>query len=168
MAPIGKYARIENERKFLLSPGDDVLMEMDLAKRAILDNYIVGTHLRLREVDKDGEKIYKLTKKTPLSPGREEITTIYLSPEEYQLLSKLRAVVVSKLRFVMPYNELTIGIDSYATERDELLLAEVEFETEEQMRVFEMPIPYQTEVTGMEEFSGFTLAKRFGWENRRF
>ena len=168
MAPIGKYARIENERKFLLSPGDDVLMEIDLAKRAIVDNYIAGTNIRLREVEQDGEKVYKLTKKTPFSPGREEITTIYLSEDEYELLSKLRAVVVSKLRFIMPYNKLVIGIDSYATETDELLLAEVEFETEEQMLAFEMPIPYQQEVTGNEGFSGFTLAKRFGWENRRF
>lgn len=168
MASVGKYARIENERRFLLPPMDGELMDMNLPRRFILDNYITGTNLRLREVDDEGKKLYKLTKKTSLSPGREVITTIYLSQDEYQLLGKLPAVLVSKVRFLMAYNELTIGIDSYANEDDELLLAEVEFETEEQMNAFEMPIPYQTEVTGKDEFSGFALANRFGWENSRF
>jgi CYTH domain-containing protein len=168
MTSIGKYAQIENERKFLLPPMDEELMAMNLPRRIILDNYILGTNLRLREVDHGDRKVYKLTKKTSLSPGREEITTIYLSQDEYQLLSKLPAVIVSKIRFVMTYNELIIGIDSYANEDDELLLAEVEFETEEQMNAFEMPMPYQTEVTGKKEFSGFTLAGRFGLQNRDF
>jgi len=168
MASTGKYARIENERRFLLPPMDEELMAMNLPRRVILDNYILGTNLRLREVDHEGEKIYKLTKKTSISSGREEITTIYLSQDEYQLLSKLQAVLVSKVRFIMAYNELTIGIDSYANEDDELLLAEVEFETEEKMKAFEMLIPYQKEVTGEDEFSGFALANRFGWQNQGF
>jgi len=123
MASIGKYAQIEIERRFLLPPMDEELMVMSLPRRGILDNYITGTNLRLRKVDHEDKKTYKLTKKTPISPGREEITTIYLSEDEYQLLSKMPAVVVSKIRFVMTYNELTIGIDSYANEDDELLLA---------------------------------------------
>ncbi len=168
MIPTGKYVRIENERRFLLRRRDEELLTPDLPRRVILDNYIVGTNLRLREVDNEGEKVYKLTKKTTMSPGREEITTIYLSPEEYHALSKLRAVVVSKVRFIAPYSDATIGIDSYANEEDELWLAEVEFETEAQMKNFVMPMPYEVEITGNEEFSGFALANRFGWQNRRF
>jgi CYTH domain-containing protein len=164
MAPTAKYARIENERRFLLSAIEEEIMT--LPRRVILDHYIIGTNLRLRQVENGDGKVYKLTKKTKLSPGREEITTIYLSPEEYQLLSELRAIVVSKIRFIMAYNELTIGIDSYATEEDELLITEVEFETEEHMRTFVMPLSYDTEVTGNEDFTGFALANRFGWVNQ--
>ena len=168
MPSVEKYARIENERRFLLPPLDEELLKMNLPKRVILDNYILDTSLRLREVDSEGQKVYKLTKKTSLSPGREQITTIYLSQEEYQLLNKLRAIIVSKIRLIATYNEIMIGIDCYGNEEDELLVAEIEFETEEQMNVFVMPIPYQMEVTGKDEFSGFALANRFGWQNRRF
>src|SRR6185312_11784452 len=125
MPSINKYAHIENERRFLLPPMNEELMTMDLPKRVILDNYILETNLRLREVDNETQKIYKLTKKNSLSPGREEITTIYLSHEEYQLLNKLRAVVVCKMRFIMTYNDLIIGIDCYGSEEDELWVAEV-------------------------------------------
>jgi CYTH domain-containing protein len=166
--PTGKYARIENERRFLLRPGDEEFMTMDLPRQVILDNYIIDTNLRLREVDNQGEKVYKLTKKTTLSPGREEITTIYLSPEEYEVFSKLRAVVMSKIRFIVTSGDIIIGIDTYGNEEDELGIAEVEFETEEQMKTFVLPMPYEMEVTGNEEFSGFALANRFGWQNRRF
>ena len=167
MAQAEKYALIENERRFLLLPVDEE-MTLDLPRRAILDNYIPGTNLRLREMDNAGEKVYKLTKKTTLSPGREKITTIYLSQEEYQLLTQLQAIVVSKIRFIMTHYELIIGIDRYGNKGNELWVAEVEFETEEQMNAFVMPIPYQTEVTGKNEFSGLALANRFGRQNQRF
>ncbi|MBS1530857.1 MAG: hypothetical protein JSU01_11150 [Bacteroidetes bacterium] len=162
-----KYARMEYERRFLLSQMEDEVRT--LQRRVILDNYIVGTNLRLRQVENDeGDTIYKLTKKSRILPGSAQITTIYLSLEEYQLLSKLRAVVVNKVRFLMPHDDLTIAVDIYGTETDELWMAEVEFETNERMNNFSMPLPYQIEITGDDEFTGFALANRFGIENRRF
>lgn len=168
MPSINKYARIENERRFLLSLTNEELIAMNLPKRVILDNYIIGTNLRLREVDNEGQKVYKLTKKTPLSSGREEITTIYLSQEEYQLLSKMHAMVIYKVRFIMTYNQLIIGIDCYSSGEDELWVGEVEFETVEQMDAFVMPIPYQMEITGKDDSSGLALANRFGFINQPF
>jgi CYTH domain-containing protein len=162
----GKYARIENERRFLLPESTEEIIT--LPKFVILDHYITDTHLRLRQIEKEGDLVYKLTKKSKLSPGSDEITTIYLSPEEYQTLSKLRAIVVSKIRYIATYNGISIGIDIYGTEMDELWLGEVEFETVEQMEDFKMPLLYQREVTGNDDFSGLALANRFGCENRRF
>ena len=166
MTPTGKYARIENERRFLLQPMVDEAFP--LPGRIILDNYIVDTGLRLRQVENEEGTVYKLTKKSVLSPGREGITTIYLSAEEYKLLAKLRAIVVSKIRFIAIHNDKIIGIDFYGNEKEDLSIAEVEFETEEQMKNFVMPISYQMEVTGNAEFTGFALAHRFGSANRRF
>jgi len=166
MTSSGKYARIELERRFLLSAMEEEVRT--LPKRAILDNYITGTNLRLRQVENNGDQVYKLTKKSKLSRGSEQITTIYLSSDEYKLLSKLPAVVVSKLRFITDYENVTIGIDVYGSETEELWLAEIEFETTETMNSFIMPLSHQGEVTGVDEFSGFALANRFGFLNRRF
>jgi CYTH domain-containing protein len=162
----GKYARMELERRFLLSPSEAIVST--LPKTAILDNYITGTNLRLRQMENAGTKVYKLGKKTNISPGKEQITTIYLSEAEYALLTQLRAIVVSKIRFVGVFNRVTIGIDVYGSETEELWVAEVEFETEEDMDNFIMPLPHQIEITGMNEFSGFALSTRFGVENRSF
>jgi CYTH domain-containing protein len=167
MTNTGKYSRIENERRFLLKSIDQELTAMGLPKKIILDHYLTGTHLRLREVDTVGEKVFKLTKKTHLLPGKEEITTIYLSSEEYDLLSKLPATIVSKVRLVLTHNEFTIGIDIYTGEKGELLIAETEFETDEQMKSFVLPIPYDKEVTGDANFSGHALAIHFGSESCR-
>lgn len=160
----GKYAQIERERRFLLGSRPNEIQAMGLPVKGIRDHYIDGTNLRLREMSNENDKTLKLTKKTGLSFGKEEITTIYLSTEEYKLLSKLPAVVASKTRWLLPSNNLTIGIDYYKSDTDELWLAEVEFETDEQMNDFIMPIPYEKEITGDDQFSGFTLAMRFGWE----
>ena len=159
-----KYSRIERERRFLLSPmGKEVSA---LPRRVIVDHYIVGTDLRLRQVENEDNKVFKLTKKSKLSPGHEQITTIYLSSEEYKLLSKLPAIVVSKSRHITNYEDVTIGIDIYGSGTEELWLAEVEFENTASMDSFIMPLPYQSEVTGVDEFSGFALANRFGFLNR--
>jgi CYTH domain-containing protein len=141
---------------------------IELPKRVIVDQYIIGTNLRLRQLESDGNIIYKLTKKSKLSADKAAITTIYLSLNEYELLSKMRSVVVSKIRFISPYDNLNIAIDVYAGEEDELWIADIEFNTDEEMNDFLMPFVFQTEVTGIDEFSGLNLANRFGFQNRRF
>ena len=64
MASESKYARIEFERRFLLErlPADVKVV----AVRRIVDRYIEGTRLRLREIiDPDGAGVYKLAQKIP-------------------------------------------------------------------------------------------------------
>jgi len=161
-----KYALIERERKFLLYPLEEETRK--LPWRIIADRYIMGTNLRLRKIEAGDNIVYKLTKKTRLSAGNEAITTIYLSLNEHELLCKMPSVAVSKTRYISRYGDLNIAIDVYASKEDKLWIAEVEFDSEEDMSNFVMPLPYETEVTGNDEFTGFALANRFGSENRSF
>ena len=91
---VGKYARAEIERRFLLAgvpEGEEVL-----AVRRIDDRYLDGTRLRLRRMaEVGGPTELKLTQKLPgarRSIGRQgALTTIYLSEAEYAALAALPA-----------------------------------------------------------------------------
>jgi hypothetical protein len=84
----GKYARIERERRFLLTGLP--FGEQPADGRKIVDHYLTGTTLRLRCVLRPGGDQYKLTQKIPaaqLGPVQGLITNIYLSKAEYDQLS---------------------------------------------------------------------------------
>jgi len=79
MFPEGKYARVEWERRFLLSsfPRGEKVTRI----RLIGDRYIHGTTLRLRQQsDGDGQLVFKLTQELPEGTVRGQqglITTMY-------------------------------------------------------------------------------------------
>ena len=90
MQSIPKYSILEIERRWLVNPNKIGNLEQE-PFRKIEDLYITGTRLRLRLVeDKYGKIIYKLGKKYGKhSKIVEPITTLYLSPSEYEALSIL-------------------------------------------------------------------------------
>ena len=155
-----KYAHTERERKFLLQhPGN---MVNGLPYKLIADHYIKNSSLRFRRVT-DGENVvYKLTKKSHSIGGRSQITTIYLTEAEYGLLNIFNAVLVEKIRYIKVYGNFVIGIDKYSKGNDELWLAEVEFNSDEEMGSFTLPFEYLAEVTDDISYNGFALAERFG------
>lgn len=152
-----KYSKIERERKFLIAPDFDLIKGLPL--KTITDLYVDNTHLRLRKMSGPSGEIYKLTKKTALpTAGSFEITTIYLEQTEHELLSQSAGTTVEKTRYLKDLHPFTMGIDRYYRDGAETWLAEIEFETEEQMKMFALPMPYEVEITGNNEFSGFALA----------
>ncbi len=155
-----KYSLVERERKFLIDP---LLVPVNgLAYKTITDHYITGTAIRFRKVVDDQKTVYKLTKKVPFGPGGEtNITTIYLSEQEYALLNIFEAVKVQKVRYLMPLDPFVVALDKYANTNEELWIAEVEFTNLQDLDSFNMPLPFLKEVTLLEEFNGFELAKRF-------
>ena len=101
----GKYARVERERRFLLSGPPPALAVT--ASRQITDRYLPGTGLRLRRVEclDGGACEFKLTQKVPAGrPGYVQglITNTYLSAAEYDLLASLPGEVLSKTRLSVP------------------------------------------------------------------
>src|SRR5882757_5759247 len=133
----GKYARVERERRFLLA--EPPAQSAVTATRMITDRYLVGTRLRLRRSEwPDGGCELKLTQKVPITrPGAVQglITNTYLSPAEYDLLASLPAAVLSKTRFSVP----PLGVDVFDGPLRGLVLAEAEFDTDEEARAFRPP-----------------------------
>lgn len=153
-----KYARIERERRFLMAgppPSAPVT-----ASRLIRDRYLEGTRLRLRRVDSpaaDGPE-FKLTQKIPADqPGAVQglITNTYLSQSEYDLLASLPAAVLCKTRLSLP----PLGVDVFDGPLAGLVLAEAEFDNDQEALAFAFPPVCVAEVTADVRFTGGRLVR---------
>jgi CYTH domain-containing protein len=141
-----KYARRERERRFLLATTPKGTTPIRAA--AIADRYIHGTRLRLRRSDEadgaDSRIAFKLTQKIPSADGGPGlITTTYLSQEEYEVFSRLPAATLRKTRLSIP----PVGIDVFTGRLQGLVLAEAEFDADNDMARFSPPEFCVAEVT---------------------
>jgi CYTH domain-containing protein len=122
----------------------------------IVDLYVPGTQLRLRRVE-GAEQQYKLSKKEAPAPpdyATTTITTLYLSPDEYELLRVLPGKELCKRRHhIGPYS-----IDVFEGELAGLILAEVDFASEEEMRAHAPPEFAVREVSDDVRYTGGSLA----------
>jgi CYTH domain-containing protein len=159
----GKWARLELERRFLVG----LLPEGIAADRSwrIDDRYITGTHLRLRRMERidGGETIFKLGQKQVPSPpdySTMMITSIVLSPGEYDVLARLQSLELHKVRHQVEHDDdRTYSVDVFAAHLSGLILAEVDFETPEEMeRPLELPPWVIREVSDEVQFTGGALA----------
>jgi CYTH domain-containing protein len=152
-----KYARIERERRFLLRefPGDAAVVRT----RRIVDRYLDGTSLRLREQHEDGGRvIFKFTQKAPAraSGARQGlITTMYLSESEFHLLARLPARTLSKTRHSVP----PFGIDVFEGALEGLVLAEAEFDSADAAGTLAFPAFALREVSDDDRFTGGQLVR---------
>lgn len=157
-----KYARVERERKFLLRSLPEPLTRMS-EHAQIWDNYITNTRLRLRRVrwPKTKEQVWKLTQK--FAPDGEDfsrtlVTNIYLSEYEYEVLSVFEANEIRKNRYPFEHEGRAYGIDLFIGPLWGLILAETDFETDEEMEKFRLPSFAVEDVTNDELFTGARLA----------
>jgi CYTH domain-containing protein len=152
----GKYARVERERRFLLAGPPPAAAVT--ARHRITDRYLPGTRLRLRRIDDldSGDCVFKFTQKVPASrPGYVQglITNTYLSAAEYDLLATLPAAVLSKTRLSVP----PLGVDVFGPPLDGLVMADVEFSTDDEAESFRPPPAAVAEVTDDSRFTGGSL-----------
>jgi CYTH domain-containing protein len=132
----GKYARVELERRSIVEHLPERLAQ-DQGWR-ITDRYITNTRLRLRRMEPltGAEALLKLGQKEVPSPpdfSRMTITSIYLSPAEYDVLAVLPARELHKTRYSLEDAGCTYGVDVFDGQLAGLILAEVGFETPDQM-----------------------------------
>lgn len=156
-----KYARIERERKFLLRELPSPLTRASEHVQ-IWDNYITGTRLRLRKIRVPQTKQWKLKltqKFTPAPPdfSRTIITNTYLSAYEYQVFSVFEANEIRKNRYPFEYEGRKYSIDVFLGALWGLILAETDFETDEEMDNFTLPSFAVRDVTNEEMFTGGML-----------
>lgn len=155
MLPETKYARIEWERRFLLNSFPRA--EKVTRVRRISDRYIEGTTLRLRQQsDGNGPALFKLTQKLPggVTPGQQGlITSMYLTPEEFDALATLPAKQLTKIRHSVP----PFGIDVFEGVLSGLVLAEAEFNSAAEASALVLPAFIVREVSDDPRFTGGSL-----------
>ena len=130
----------------------------------ITDRYIRRTRLRLRRMEPidGGDALLKFGQKHVPSPpdfARMTMTNLYLSPEEYAVLAVLPALELRKRRHPFEEGGRTYGIDVFAGLLSGLVLAEVGFETDEDLEQrFVPPAWIVREVSNDVRFTGGALA----------
>ena len=158
-----KYERLDRERRFLLRglpPGVQLTQE----HAQITDNYITGTRLRLRKsrwVPKN-EWTLKLTQKYAPAPpdfSRTLITTIYLNKAEYETLSVFEANELRKNRYYFEHEGRKYSVDVFLGPLRGLILAETNFDTDEEMDAFPLPAFATLDVSRKEMFTGARLVE---------
>jgi CYTH domain-containing protein len=152
----GKYAKPEWERRFLLRrfPTGAKIHRT----RKITDRYIAGTTLRLRrQIDDEGEIVFKLTQKTQTARNgafQGMITTMYLKEQEFDVLAAFAAKVLTKTRYSVP----PFGIDVFDGALSGLVLAEAEFNSGDEASALRVPSFVVHEVSSDQRFDGGCLA----------
>jgi CYTH domain-containing protein len=117
-----KYAVVERERRFLVERVPEGVVEV----RHIVDRYLDGSRLRLREVTAaDGSVSRKIGQKVRLTEGPGEIacTSIYLDDAEWELLHVLPGRTLRKTRYVVERDGLRLVVDEL---QDGTLIAEID------------------------------------------
>ena len=148
---------MEIERKFLVKDLPDRLAEYSF--REIEQGYL-NTDPVVR-VRKDGDSYY-LTYKGKGLLAREEYN-LPLDQASYEhLIAKADGIVLTKRRYQIPFSqgrEYTIELDIFRGIYDGLILAEIEFESEEEARNFTPPQWFGRDVTFSGEFQNSRLSQ---------
>lgn len=161
--PDSKYARVERERRYLLQDLPEGMTRADPHVQ-ITDNYITGTRLRIRKVrdPKTNKWTVKFTQKfapVPTDFSRTIITNIYLNALEAETLSVFEANEIRKNRYPFQWNGHSFSIDMFLGDLFGLVMAEVGFETDEELDNFPKPPFAIADVTNNEVFTGGSLSQ---------
>ncbi len=157
---------MEIERKFTVA---ELPKDLDAYSYKELEQGYLCTHpvVRIRKSVKDGEAKYILCYKSKLGLEKKDDATAQVCREEEMpltaesyahLLSKVDGRVITKKRYLIPYERYTIELDVFAGELAGLVFAEVEFPTEEDSAAFVMPEWFAQDVTFDDRFKNNKLA----------
>ena len=163
VVPESKYARVERERRYLLADLPEGLTRAD-PHLQITDNYITGTRLRLRKVrePRTNKWTVKFTQKFAPDPedlSRTIITNTYLNALEAETLSVFNSNEIRKNRYYFDFEGRKFAADMFLGELFGLVLAEVTFDTDEELDRFAKPAFALADVTNDPMFAGGRLCE---------
>ena len=163
VVPESRYAHIERERRYLLQDLPEGLTRADPHVQ-ITDNYITGTRLRIRKVrdPRTNKWVVKFTQKFAPNPSdysRTIITNTYLNAQEAESLSMFDANEIRKNRYKFQYEGREFAVDMFLGDLFGLVLAEVSFETDDELENFPQPPFAIADVTIHELFTGGRLSQ---------
>jgi len=152
-----KYAWIERERRWLC---EAVPMARVVRSDAITDLYVTGTRLRLREAIPlgGGAPQRRLSRKADVDSHTRLLTSLYLSSEEFALLSGLPGRILRKTRHQIGLVAgVEMSVDVFDGDLAGLILAEAEFDSAEVMAAYPSPDFALREVMEDGRYSGGRL-----------
>jgi len=163
IVPESQYARVERERRYLLADLPEGLTRAD-PHLQITDNYITGTRLRLRKVrdPRTNKWTVKFTQKfapNAADLSRTIITNTYLNALEAEVMSVFNANEIRKNRYRFEFDGRQFAVDMFLGDLFGLVLAEVSFETDEELDRFPEPPFALAEVTNDPVFAGGSLCE---------
>ncbi|HEY6804885.1 MAG TPA: hypothetical protein VI306_15025 [Pyrinomonadaceae bacterium] len=163
VVPESKYARVERERRYLLQNLPEGLSRADDHVQ-ITDNYLTSTRLRIRKVrePRTNKWVVKFTQKfapEPADLSRTLITNTYLNATEAEVLSVFDSNEIRKNRYYFDYEGRRFNVDMFLGDLFGLVLAEVSFDSDEEMDQYPKPPFALADVTNNEVFSGGKLCE---------
>ena len=163
IVPESKYAHIERERRYLLRDLPEGLIRAD-PHLQITDNYITGTRLRIRKVrePRTNKWTVKFTQKFAPDPddlSRTIITNTYLNALEAEVLSVFDANEIRKNRYPFEFEGRKFSVDMFLGDLFGLVLAEVSFETDDELDNYPKPPFALIDVTNDPLFTGGRLCE---------
>ena len=164
VVPESKYARIERERRYLLRDLPEGMTRAD-PHLQITDNYMTGSRLRLRKVrePRSNKWTAKLTQKfapDQYDLSRTIITNIYLNALEAETFASLfNSNEIRKNRYHFEFEDRKFSADMFLGDLFGLVLAEVSFDTDEELDNFPTPPFALADVTNEPLFTGGRLCE---------
>lgn len=163
IVPESRYARVERERRYLLRDLPEGMTRAD-PHLQITDNYITGTRLRIRKVrePRSNKWTVKFTQKFAPDPGdlsRTIITNTYLNAHEAEVFAIYNTNEIRKNRYPFEFEGRRFSVDMFLGDLFGLVLAEVSFETDEELDNFPKPPFALIDVTNEPLFSGGRLCE---------
>lgn len=163
IVPESKYALVERERRYLLRDLPEGISRADDHVQ-ITDNYITGTRLRIRKVrePRSNKWTVKFTQKFTPEPtdfSRTIITNTYLNATEAETLSMFNSNEIRKNRYYFEYEGRKFCVDMFLGDLFGLVLAEVSFESDEELQSYPKPPFALADVTNNEIFTGGKLSQ---------
>ena len=147
----------EIERKFLVKHLPLAILHSRHYRisQGYLANERGGRHVRLRKKSRTASLTFKVGR----ASNREE-REIRLSPKQFATLWPATAGRrLRKMRYEVPWKNLTIEIDVYHGRNHGLIVAEVEFPNQTSRRKFKPPAWFGREITGEKRYSNVKLAR---------
>jgi len=150
----GFMKSFEIERKYLITKLPDNLSSYSFHE--IEQGYLcTDPVVRIRRQDNN----YYLTYKSKGLMVREEYN-LPLTDESYaHLKKKIDGHLIVKKRYLIPYGSYTIELDQFSSPLPDLILAEVEFPTEEEANSFQAPDWFGQDVTHSPNYHNSTISK---------
>ena len=163
IVPESKYARIERERRYVLSDLPEGITRVD-PHLQITDNYITGTRLRIRKVrePRTNKWTVKFTQKYAPDPNdlsRTIITNTYLNALEAEVLSVFDTNEIRKNRYPFEFDGRQFSVDMFLGDLFGLVLAEIGFDTDDDLDSFPKPPFALLDVTNDPLFTGGRLCE---------